>query len=97
MRKPMITRTLVTTIATLLVADTVGGELINTKVNIARKQEDDKKIIKAFNADNAENNLVAVQVVNKEFVEELRGMTEEDFYNHSVPVERNSNKEIEKE
>ena len=92
MRKPMITRTLISTVATLLVADTISAELLNKEYFISKKQEDDKKIIKMFNAENADSNLVAVQVVKKEYREELRGMTEEEFYLHSVPVERNTNK-----
>ena len=47
MRKPMITRTITTTEATLLMADTVEAEMHNVAVTLPRTYKDNEAILKA--------------------------------------------------
>lgn len=79
MRKPMITRTITTTDATLLMADTVAAEMYNITVTLPRTYKDNEAILKAarplFETDTGK----IVSVVSVSTRETLYGMTEADF------------------
>lgn len=79
MRKPMITRTITTTQATLLMADTVAAEMHNVTVTLPRTYKDNEAILKAARPLVETENDKAVSVVSVSTKETLYGMTEADF------------------
>lgn len=83
MRKPMITRTITTTKATLMVADTMAGEILNMEVTLPRTYKNDEAIIKAARPIVESEELKVVSVVHVEITEALYGMTEADFIAHA--------------
>lgn len=78
-RVPMVTRTIVTTKANVLCLDIVAGEPFNEVVTLPRTYKDDKALMKQVSKviDNEERK--AVHIVDKEEVETLYGMTEQEF------------------
>lgn len=78
-RVPMVTRTITTTKANVLCLDIVAGEPFNEVVVLPRTYKDDKALMKQVSKliDNEQRK--AVHVVDKEEVETLYGMTEQDF------------------
>lgn len=79
MRKPMITRTITTTEAVLLMADTVAAEMHNTTVTLPRTFKDNDAILKAARPLVETETDKAVSVVSITVHETLYGMTEEKF------------------
>lgn len=79
MRKPMITRTITTTEATLLMADTVAAEMHNVTVTLPRTYKDNESILKAARPMVETDTDKAVYVVSVSTKETLYGMTEADF------------------
>lgn len=79
MRKPMVTRTIISTKATVLCLNVETAEPCNKEFVLPRTYKDEKKILKAIEAMNDDENLKAVHVVKVETLEELYGMTEEEF------------------
>lgn len=79
MRKPMITRTITTTEATLLMADTVAAEMHNVTVTLPRTYKDREAILKAARPLVETDTDKAVSVVLVSTKETLYGMTEADF------------------
>ena len=78
-RVPMVTRTITTTKANVLCLDIQKGEPFNKIVILPRTYKDDKALLKQVSKviDNEEQK--AVHVVDKEEVETLYGMTEQQF------------------
>ena len=78
-RVPMVTRTITTTKANVLCLDIVAGEPFNEVVVLPRTYKDDKALMKQVSKviDNDERK--AVHIVDKEEVETLYGMTEQEF------------------
>lgn len=79
MRKPMITRTITITEATLLMADTVAAEMHNVTVTLPRNYKDNDAILKAARPLVETDTDKAVSVVSVSTKETLYGMTEVDF------------------
>lgn len=94
-RKPMVTRTIVTTKANVLCMDLKKVEPFNKEVVLPRTYKDDKKLLKAVeevvNSDEAR----AVQVVGKEEVETLYGMSEQDFISNAKVLDPKNRKALE--
>jgi hypothetical protein len=82
-RVPMVTRTIVTTKANVLCVSITNGECFNTQVTLPRTYKDEKSLMKQVSAliDNDEQK--AVHVVDKEEIETLYGMTEQDFIQYA--------------
>lgn len=80
-RKPMVTRTITSTKVNVLCLNVVSGEPFNEVVTLPRTYKDDKALMKEVSKviDNDEQK--AVHVVDKEEVENLYGMSEQDFIN----------------
>lgn len=80
MAKPrMVTRTILSTKATLLCLNTESAEPFNETVNLGGIYKDDKSLMKAAKK-LVENDTISVcKVVNVEVIEKLYGMTEQDF------------------
>lgn len=79
MRTPMITRTITTTEATLLMADTVAAEMHNVTVTLPRTYKGNEAILKAARPLVETDTDKAVSVVSVSTKETLYGMTEADF------------------
>lgn len=78
-RTPMVTRTIVSTKATILCVDTEAGEVIHKDVTLPRTYKDDKALLKKASAVIETETVKPVQVVYKEEQETLYGMSEEMF------------------
>ena len=77
-RVPMITRTVVTTKATVLCVNTVAEETVVHVVEVPRTYTDDSKLLKAVK-ETLDSTLIPVKVISTETVETLYGMTEQNF------------------
>lgn len=83
-RKPMVTRTIQSTHATVLCMDLYHAEPCNVDVILPRTYKDNKSVLKAAEAKLNSDTLRAVMVVAVEVEEKLYGMTEEDFIAHAT-------------
>lgn len=77
-RKPMVTRTVTTTKATVLCVDTLAEETVKHVVEVPRTYTDDSKLLKAVK-ETLDSTLIPVKVISTETVETLYGMTEQKF------------------
>lgn len=78
-RIPMVTRTIITTKANVLCLDIEKGEPFNKVVTLPRTYKDDKALMKQVSKVIDNESQKAVHVVDKEEVETLYGMTEQEF------------------
>ena len=77
-RKPMITRTVTITKATVLCVNTVAEETVTQVVEVPRTYTDDSKLLKAVK-ETFDATIIPVKVISTETVETLYGMTEQQF------------------
>lgn len=77
-RKPMVTRTVVTTVAKILCVNTSTEETETKVIEVPRTYTDDNKLIKAVK-ETLDPTLIPVKVILTETVETLYGMTEQQF------------------
>lgn len=77
-RVPMITRTVVTTKATVLCVNTVAEETVTQVVEVPRTYTDDSKLLKAVK-ETLDHTIIPVKVISTETVETLYGMPEQQF------------------
>lgn len=78
-RIPMITRTIITTKATVLCLNTETAEPFNQTVTVPRKPASDKELLAVCKAIIDTDTVSAVKVVHTEVCETLYGMTEQKF------------------
>ena len=80
MRKErLVTRTFTTTTATVMCANVTTAGIEMKTVTLSRKYDDEKDEMKAVNALLKTATIIPVKVVSREIVEELYGMTEQEF------------------
>lgn len=79
MRKPMVTRTIQTTEATVLCIDIINSEPFNKTVTLPRTYKDEKSLMKKVASVIDNDNVKAVHVVATKINETLYGMAEDDF------------------
>lgn len=79
MRKPMVTRTIQTTEATVLCIDITNSEPFNQTITLPRTYKDEKALMKKVASVIDDENVKAVHVVATKVNEVLYGMTEDDF------------------
>lgn len=96
-RKPMVTRTIVTTKVNVLCLGIKNGEPFNKVVTLPRTYKDEKKLLKKVEEVVNTDEVKAVHVVDKEEVETLYGMTEQDFITNATILDPTTRKEIEAE
>lgn len=96
-RKPMVTRTIVTTKVNVLCLDINSAEPFNKVVTLPRTYKDDKKLLKKVEEVVNTDVVKAVHIVDKEEVETLYGMTEQDFITNATILDPTTRKEIEAE
>lgn len=76
-RKPMVTRTVTTTKATVLCVNTVAEETVTQVVEVPRTYTD-SKLLKAIK-ETLDETVIPVKVISTETVETRYGMTEQKF------------------
>ena len=96
-RKPMVTRTIVTTKVNVLCLDIQSAEPFNKVVTLPRTYKDEKKLLKKVEEVVNTDDVKAVRIVDKEEVKTLYGMTEQDFITNAIVLDSATRKEIEAE
>lgn len=91
-RKPMVTRTITTTKANVLCMDIQTAEPFNKVVTLPRTYKDDKTLMKKVQEVVETDTVKAVHVVDKEEVETLYGMTEQEFIQKAVVLDPETRK-----
>lgn len=95
MRKPMVTRTITTTKANVLCMDIQTAEPFNKVITLPRTYKDDKTLMKKVQEAVETENIMAVHIVDKEEVETLYGMTEQEFIEKAVVLDKETRKALE--
>lgn len=80
-RKPMVTRTVQTTLATVLCLNTETAEPFNQTVTLSGTFKDNKAVMKAVKSLIENDTISVAKVVDIEIKEKLYGMPEQDFIN----------------
>lgn len=96
-RKPMVTRTILTTQATALCMDINSCEASNVTVTLPRTFKNAEKMLKAVKEEVENETLRVVDIVDHKTVETLYGMTEQSFINGAVKLDPTTRKELEEE
>lgn len=94
-RKPMVTRTIITTKVIVLCLDVNSAEPFNETVTLPRTYKDDKKLLKSVEEVVNTDTVKAVHIVDKKEIETLYGMTEQDFINNAKILDPETRKEVE--
>lgn len=94
-RKRMVTRTILTTKATVLCMDTESLKSEYKDVILPRTYKDDEKLFKAVKNAVDTDTYKAVKIEEKSSVETLYGMDEQDFIDNAKILDPNTRKEIE--
>lgn len=82
-RVPMVTRTITTTKVNVMCLDIETGEPFNKTVVVPRTYKDDEKLLKKVKEVLETETLKPVNIVDKEEIETLYGMKEQDFIEHA--------------
>ena len=83
-RVPMVTRTIVSTLATVMAVDLNTGETSNKQCVVARTYKDDEELLKAVKKQyEVAGEIAIVKVIDSERQEALYGMKESDFILHA--------------
>lgn len=82
-RVPMVTRTITTTKVNVMCLDIETGEPCNKITVVPRTYNDDKTLLKKVKEVLETETLKPVHVVDKEEIETLYGMTEQEFIEHA--------------
>lgn len=82
-RVPMVTRTIITTKVNVLCLDIETGVPCNRYVVVPRTYKDDEKLLKKVKEVLETETLKPVHIVDKEEIETLYGMLEQDFIEHA--------------
>lgn len=96
-RVPMVTRTIIATKANVMCLDVQAGEPCNHVVIVPRTYKDDEALMKKVRPLIETETLKAVHIVDKEEIETLYGMTEQEFIEHAkvLPPRNTTEKEAE--
>ena len=96
-RVPMVTRTIIATKANVMCLDVQAGEPCNHFVTVPRTYKDDEALMKKVRPLIETETLKAVHIVDKEEIETLYGMTEQEFIEHAkvLPPRNTTEKEAE--
>lgn len=93
-RKPMVTRTIITTKVNVLCLDVVSAEPFNKEVILPRTYKDEKKLLTKVEEVVNTDEVKAVHIVDKSEVETLYGMTEQDFIDNAVVLDPETRKAL---
>lgn len=93
----MVTRTIITTKVNVLCLDIQSAEPFNKVVTLPRTYKDDKKLLKKVEEVVNTDEVKAVHIVDKEEIETLYGMTEQDFIDNATILDPATRRELETE
>lgn len=96
-RVPMVTRTIIATKANVMCLDVQAGEPSNQVVTVPRTYKDDEALMKKVRPLIETETLKAVHIVDKEEIETLYGMTEQEFIEHAKVLPPRNTTETEAE
>ena len=82
-RVPMVTRTITTTKVNVMCLDIESGEPCNKITVVPRTYKDDETLLKKVKEVLETDTLKPVHIVDKEEIETLYGMTEQEFIEHA--------------
>lgn len=82
-KTPMVTRTVKTTTVTVKLVDTNADTVQTKEFTLPRVYKDEKAALKAVKALTKAENITVLSVTGLSVHEELRGMTEDEFVEHS--------------
>lgn len=82
-RVPMVTRTITTTKVNVMCLDIETGEPCNMNAVVPRTYKDDETLLKKVKEVLETETLKPVHVVDKEEIETLYGMSEQEFIEHA--------------
>ena len=91
-RIPMVTRTIVTTKATVMCLNVVQREPYTETVTVPRTYKDDNALLKVVKPIIETEELKVVHIVAKEEIETLYGMSENDFIAHAQVLPKRNEK-----
>ena len=94
-RKPMVTRTIITTKVSAMCVNLKTAEVFNKDVTLPRTYKDEKKLLKAVESVVNNDEFKAVQIVDSSEVETLYGMTEQHFIDNASVLDPKTRKELE--
>ena len=78
-RTPMVTRTITTTKAKVMMCDVEAGDVIVEEVTVPRTYKNDVALLKVIKEAYETDQLKPVSIVSTEVIETLYGMTEQEF------------------
>ena len=93
-RVPMVTRTIITTKVNVMCLDVQVGEPCNKVITLPRTYKDDEALMKKVRPLLETETLKAVHIVDKEEIETLYGMTEQDFIEHAKLLPPRNSKQV---
>lgn len=96
-RTPQVTRTITTSVVSVLCADISLGELVNKEFTLPRTYKDDEAILKAIKKANTDENIKPVSVADVKIVETLYGMSEQKFIDNAEILPPRNGAEVEAE
>lgn len=82
-RIPMVTRTITTTKVNVMCLDINTAEPCNREVTVSRTYNDDESLLKVVKPLIETDTIKPVHIVDKEVIETLYGMTEQEFIEHA--------------
>lgn len=82
-RAPMVTRTIITTKANVLCLNIEQGEPFNKIVEVPRTYKSDDELLKKVKSVAETETEKCVHIVDKQEIETLYGMSEQDFIEHA--------------
>lgn len=92
-RKPMVTRTIQTTVANVLCLNVETAEPFNMEVTLPRTYKDEKAMMKLISPQVDTDTIKAVKVVASRVEEKYYGMTEEDFIAGAHEIVKKNNED----
>lgn len=92
-RTPKVTRTITTSVVSILCANIEIGELVNVEFTLPRTYKNDDDILKAVKKANHDDNIKPVSVSDIKIVETLYGMDEQKFIDNAeiLPPRKDAN------
>lgn len=95
MRKPMVTRTMKTTLVNVMCLNIETAEPFNNVVELARTFNDEKKLKKAVENVINSDTVKAVHIVDTKVLEKMYGLSEDDFIKYATELNPETRKAIE--
>ena len=96
-RKRMVTRTIISTVATCMCVNVEQGECINVTVEVTGTYTSEEKLLKAIKSTHESSTVKFVQVVEQHEKETLYGMEEQKFIEQAEILPPRPQKETESE